>query len=313
MSASNVDYLAMRKAMADSETSTVASLGPPPADIGEFYHDISLPSGHSTKVKVFRPMSIAAATPGRPLIVLFHGGGFIVGSMEMHTRPGRDFARAYGAVVVSAGYRLAPEHLFPASVQDAVETTRWMAEFAGDVFGADLNTGFVVGGSSAGAQAAAVAASEARQKAVWGDLPQPTALFLSIPALLVEEIVPAKYKAMYTSHTQSCGPTTPEMLQAARDIAQADVRSPLFSPFNSPLGLKGLPKSYVQVGNADPLRDDGLVFVQALRDVGGEVKCYGYDGLGHEGWTIWWNEEREPKSLIGDSMKGMGWLLGKNE
>lgn len=233
----------------------------------------------------------------------------------MLTRTGRDFALAFDAVVVSATYRLAPEHRFPVFMQDAMDVVAWMRDRAEETFpGATLDPenggGFVVGGFSAGAQAAAVDVSEARnhEKEAGRGI---TGLFLGIPSLLVPPIVPMRFQQNYTSHTLSAGATTPEALAALREAQQADVYSPLFSPFNSPLRLSGMPRTYIQVGNEDPLRDDGIIFAAALREAGVEAKCDGYEGLGHAGFTNWWDEATEPRGLRENTMKGMGWLLGK--
>jgi acetyl esterase len=94
--------------------------------------------------------------------VYFHGGGWVIGSIELLDRPCRASANATGAVVASVDYRLAPEHKFPAAVEDAYAATSWLAEHAGD-FDADPGR-VVVAGDSAGGNLAAVTAILARDR-----------------------------------------------------------------------------------------------------------------------------------------------------
>lgn len=89
-------------------------LGPPDSRIDEFYKTFTLPNGYDANLKIWR--SNTTPLSERPLILLFHGGGFFGGSIEMMTRPGRELAKAFGAVVVSSSYRLAPENRWPTSV-----------------------------------------------------------------------------------------------------------------------------------------------------------------------------------------------------
>lgn len=308
---------AQRSGMAAMETALVNNLGAPPPELEEYYHTFTTSSGWQTTVKVWRQRQTSVASTlskpsPRSLILLFHGGGFCVGSIEQTTREGRELALTYDAVVVSATCRLAPEHKFPVFVNDAIDVAEWMSEHAGEVFGASLSgatgCGFVVGGASSGAQAAAMIASEARQKD-WKF--KPTGLFLAIPNVLADEIVPQQYRHLWTSRTTSHGSMTPEILALMLELQGADVRSPLYSPFNSPLGLQGLPRTYVQVGGKDPLRDDGIVFARALEDTGVEVRWDVYEELGHGGYGIGWDEATAPKGLRENTINGLGWLLKK--
>ncbi|OAP55346.1 hypothetical protein AYL99_10319 [Fonsecaea erecta] len=314
-----------RRARRQAERQLVATLGPLHSDLEEFYTVVPLPDGHRGELKVVRRRvvvqkqasvvgGIGDATPaagnsgsdGRPFIVLFHGGGFSNGSVDYMTRPARDFALELNAVVVSATYRLAPEHPFPTPMQDAWDTLVWLSQYARE-FGANPQQGFVVGGVSAGGTMAAVLTQLAHDR---GLTPPLTGAFVSIPLLLVKEIVPAKYKKEWTSmeDNKNNPSLNRDTIQNIIRTLGPDVRSPLFSPFNSKTPHVGLPPTYIHVGGLDVLRDDGLVYETALRENGVPTRCDVFSDLGHAAWTIYATEYSRPR-LGPKMMEAMRWLL----
>ena len=104
-----------------------------------------------------------SVTAAHPVTMFFHGGGFALGDLDTHDATARDHAVGAASVVVSVDYRLAPEHPYPAAVEDAWAATRWVADHAGE-FGADSSR-FAVAGDSAGGNLAAVVAQLARDTA----------------------------------------------------------------------------------------------------------------------------------------------------
>lgn len=233
----------MQEDLETGEKRLVAELGPLDPRLEEFYYQIPLPDGYEVKAKVWRPK--AASTKPRPLILFFHGGGFGAGTCEQGTRPGRDFALEFDAVVVSSGYRLWPQYKFPQAHVDGLDVVRWLDSNAEKAFGADLNAGFVVAGHSAGGSIAAVAASESRTV----DLVHPiTGSFICIAPFFVEATVPKKYTDLWTSREEY-----PDGLVGKRAFEEiltgmaGDPTSPLFNPAQHSLGLAGLPPTYVQV------------------------------------------------------------------
>lgn len=309
----------MREARRQTERQLVLGLGPLHGSLTEYYTYVPLPDGHNAELKVIRPKSAVPgpsgflpgtmqvdASAGYPFIVLFHGGGFSGGTVEYMTRPARDFALEFNAVVVSATYRLAPEHQFPTPMQDAWDTLIWLGQHATD-FGADPSKGFIVGGVSAGGTMAAVLTQLGHDR---GLNPPLTGSWLSIPLTLVKEIVPAKYKNDWRSMDEN--KDNPSLNRdTIRSIVRTlapDIRSPLFSPFNSQTPHVGLPPTYVQVGGLDVLRDDGLVLEKALRENGVATRCDRFDELGHAAWTIY--ATAYSHGLLGPkTMDGMRWLL----
>jgi acetyl esterase len=113
--------------------------------------------GRAIALRLYRDRPDGVLLPG---LVFFHGGGFMLGSIETHDTVCRDLAAQSGAVIVSVEYRLGPEHRFPAGIQDGIEATRWIAENAGDL-GIDADR-LGVGGDSAGGNLSAVVALHTR-------------------------------------------------------------------------------------------------------------------------------------------------------
>jgi acetyl esterase len=116
--------------------------------------------GGEMRVRVISPQG--AATEPRPVLVYFHGGGWVLGNIESHENVCRAVANAAGVIVVTVEYRLAPEHRFPAAVDDAYAATTWSASHATE-FGGDPER-IAVGGDSAGGNLAAVACLMARDR-----------------------------------------------------------------------------------------------------------------------------------------------------
>ena len=229
-------------------------------------------SGGEVPVRRYRPRSAPAGPAGA--LVYFHGGGFVLGGIETHHQLCRHLADASGTVVVSVGYRLAPEHPFPAAVDDALAATRAAVE-RGVEWGIDP-TRVAVGGDSAGGNLAAVVARR------WRDEPDPR---LRLQVLL--------YPVCDLSHDPVRFPSlaekargyllTSEIMRffAAAYLPDATLRShPDASPIRS-TDLSGLPPAHVVVAGHDPLRDEGLAYARRLTEAGVPVEVIRDDGAVH--------------------------------
>ncbi|KAK1544597.1 hypothetical protein CPAR01_02099 [Colletotrichum paranaense] len=285
----------------------LAALPPRDKSLEEFRDVATLPDGYKIDLQIVRPRGVDESNADRPLILLWPGGGFIVAGVEPTTRPAREFALEFGAVVVNATYRLAPEHKFPRSVKDGWETAVWLSKNASR-FGGDISKGFIVGGWSAGANIASVVSQRSGVEGlgISGTL-------LGIPFLLVKEIVPEKYAKEWVSRETNAewSPTfTTAVINDVSKALQAEIKSPWYSPFNDPEAIPKSPKAYIQVGDRDPLRDDGLIYAKVLKDNGVESRVDNYPDWGHQGWTIFAPQD-QPAELGPNTMKGMRWLLGK--
>ena len=208
------------------------------------------------------------AAPG---LVFFHGGGMVAGSIETHDRIAAALASATGCRLISIDYRLAPEHKFPAAVDDAIAATEYVARNP-HLFGIDAER-LVVGGDSAGATLAAVVCQHARRHAGLAI----SAQLLICPVLDFEETSPSR--EAYAEHHLIDRAT----LQA--DLADylpddADPADPRISPLRA-LNLKGLPTAIIHTAEFDPMRDEGNAYARRLLASGVAVEHVCHDGMIH--------------------------------
>lgn len=306
-----IDYgnLEAFKKMADERTElTLKALGQPPKEIKQTEMTYTTRDGHKNRAKLFQPTS--PPKDGSPLIVMFHGGGFCIGAPEGEEQSCRNFVQAFGAVCVSAAYRLAPEFKFPHSVNDSWDALQWAASHAKE-FGADPSKGFVVGGTSAGGNISAVLSILARDENL---SPPLTGQYLSIPAVTPsKKYVPEKYQPMYLSMEQNAH-GVPILPKAAIDMFMdgyaPDNESPLYNVLSNPKGHANLPAAYFQVNGMDPLRDEAIIYEKMLREENGtRTKLDMYPGLPHGFWGFFPMLKRS-NDFREDMVQGMGWLLG---
>jgi acetyl esterase len=239
--------------------------------------DVTAPGpGGDIPIRVYTPPAgpRAEAPADRPpgVLVYFHGGGWTIGSVETHDALCRALAVGSGEVVASVDYRLAPEHPFPAAVEDAEAATRWVAAHAGDL-GAD-GTRLAVGGDSAGGNLAAVVSGLLRDGG---------------PAIALQLLV---YPATDMTLTQPSIDENGEGLFLTKDTMlwfrrnyigeDGDHTDPMASPLHAPPeSLRGLPPALVVTAEYDPLRDEGEAYAAALRDAGVDATASRYDGVIH--------------------------------
>jgi acetyl esterase len=207
----------------------------------------------------------------QPALVFFHGGGWVIGDLESHDQACRALANAARCIVVAVDYRLAPEHKFPAAVDDAIAATRWIADNAQSL-GIDARR-LAVGGDSAGGNLAAVVALDARDRGG----PQLGFQLLIYPATDMRMNRPS-----HARHADQLPLRRPTMRwfvgQYLRDAAdEADWRA---SPLRAP-SLRNLPPALVATAGFDPLGDEGQAYAQALSDAGVAVVHRRFDGQIH--------------------------------
>lgn len=207
-----------------------------------------------------------------PVVVFFHGGGFVVGDLDTHDGTCRQHAVGASAVVVSVDYRLAPEHPYPAAVDDAWAATRWVAEHGSEI-GADASR-LAVAGDSAGGTISAVIAQRAR------DNGGPSILFqlLWYPSTMWDPSLPS-----FTENASA--PVLDNAAIAAFSRWYAGEIDPSHPPPGMAPGraenLAGLPPAYIAVAGHDPLRDDGIRYGKLLAAAGVPVEVHNAETLVH--------------------------------
>jgi acetyl esterase len=214
------------------------------------------PAGGPQPARLYVPG--AAPAPG-PLLVYYHGGGWVQGSVATHDAACRLLSHLSGVRLLSIDYRLAPEHPFPAAANDALAAYIQAAD-RHEELGADP-TRLAVGGDSAGGNLAAVTAQAARDDP---SLPDPAFQLLLYPALDFtvkrESRLAFGERFLLTEHNM----TWYEDQYVPDHARRSDPRaSPLLAP-----NLAGLAPAYIATSLADPLRDEGELYAQLLRDAG---------------------------------------------
>lgn len=206
-----------------------------------------------------------------PALVFFHGGGFVLGSLDSHDDICRAFANATPCVVVSVQYRLAPEHRFPTGLEDAYAATAWVFDHAEQL---SLDPARIaVGGDSAGGNLATVIAHLAHERGAF----RPCAQLL---------LYPATDLASESASVQEFGQgyyLTSGQLRYYREHyveTEAELRNPLVSPYFR-TDLRHLPPAHIITAECDPLRDEGEAYAHRLQEAGVPVTLKRYDGMIH--------------------------------
>jgi len=221
-------------------------------------------------LRVYRPAGVPASTP-LAVLVFFHGGGWVIGDLETHDVLCRQLTAGSGVSVVSVDYRLAPEHKFPAAVDDAWAATRWVVAHAGEL-AVDASR-LAVGGDSAGGNLAAVVALLARGKGAPAIAVQ--VLIYPVTDLVGETRSYRDFAEGYLLTREGMRWFIAHYLTAEAEAA--DWRA---SPLRAQ-SLAGLPPALIVTAGFDPLRDEGEAYAERLRDAGVRVDSVCYGGMIH--------------------------------
>jgi len=208
----------------------------------------------------------------QPILVFYHGGGFRLGDLDTYDPICRDLAARTGAIIVSVGYRLAPEHVYPSALADSYAALEWVHAHAADV-GGDA-TRLAVGGDSAGGNLAAAVALKAR------DLAGPPIVFqlLIYPVLNFADMETESHKLFADGYL--IGGAAHEFTRDTYLPNPADRQRPYASPLLAD-DLAELPPALVITAEFDPLRDEGEMYARKLADAGVPARSTRYEGVPH--------------------------------
>jgi len=231
--------------------------------------DITIPGpAGPVPARLYDPAGRTATPP--PALAYFHGGGWVQGDLETHHGLCARLALRSGAIVVAVDYRLAPEHKFPAAVEDCLAAYRWLRSEARAI-GADPGR-VAVAGDSAGGNLAAVVS----QMAASAGGPVPTCQVLIYPALDFALDTPS-HQELEDAHIIPRDRVVWYMQQYLTEGDRGDLRA---SPLRA-RDLRGQPPTFVITAGFDPLRDEGQVYADRLRAAGVDVVYREYPGQIH--------------------------------
>lgn len=241
-----------------------------PLPVGKVIDGQTIPgrSGNQIPIRIYSP---AGAGPF-PVILYFHGGGFVIATIDTYDASARALCDYANAVVVSVEYRKAPEHPYPAAREDAIDSYRWVTANIGTYNG--ISRQVAVAGESAGGNLATEVAIAARDQ----DLQRPTHELLVYPVTSVNTSQPSDI--IYTS---SFLPLNTALLNYFYKFYVPDpskANDPGVAPINA--DLRDLPPTTIIAAEEDPLQSDGVAYAVKLKGSGNQVAYRLYTGTTHE-------------------------------
>ena len=262
--------------------------------------DIGSGDGHSIPVRLYIPESAARSDESVPVLLYFHGGGFIMGSIEDHDPLCARLADELGAIVAAVEYRLAPEYPFPACIEDAVSAAEWVYSNIRE-YGGDPDR-MMAGGDSSGANISAALALLAGE----GKAPRLSYLILFYGIYGCIDIAESESGRLYGNGRYVLPLDAMSKMMELYIPDDADENDIRLYPGKA-ADLSCMPPSIIVTAEFDPLRDDGEEFARRLEESGCDVRLIRMDGMMH-GFMVYWQKfERAGKLLhhIGRAVKEM--------
>ncbi|KAF7341797.1 Esterase/lipase/thioesterase [Mycena sanguinolenta] len=264
--------------------------------------------GGEIAIRTFSPIPVADEEPEYPMLVFFHGGGFVGGDLELDDVNLRILSVELRLAIVNVDYRLAPEFPFPAGINDCYTALKWTVEHCKALRGS-ISKGFVVGGISAGGHLTAAVTHRSLKDPFFGKH-KITGNWLQIPGLVHPAAYPPEYASELLSYVQNA--EAPLLSKAMIDLFYDCLQGPPTHPDVSPLlaDHTGLPPTYLQVCGLDPLRDEGLLYEGLLREQGIPTRLDIYPGVPH-GFHATAPTMTAAKKWEADLRAGLKWILAQ--
>ncbi|KAJ7892203.1 Alpha/Beta hydrolase protein [Mycena leptocephala] len=268
-------------------------------------HIIAVEDGEIS-VRAISPTPTENEDPEFPVLVYFHGGGWVAGSINTKDFDLRMLSVELRLSIVNVDYRLAPEHPFPTGLNDSYAALKWTAKNCKRIHGS-LEKGFVVCGASAGANISAAVAHRSLKDSFF-ERHKLTGHILQIPALVHPAAYPSEYSSELLSYEQN--KEAPVLSKALMDMFYECLNGPATDPDVSPLlaDHTGLPSAYLQICGLDPLRDEGLLYERLLREKGIPTKLDIYPGVPH-GFSTMLPGITAAKKYDADLREGLKWIF----
>lgn len=291
-SSDELDIAELRSSAPDLLPIIVGPEGPIP--VGKVENTTVSSNGGEVPIRIFRPSTEPTGT-----LHFIHGGGWALGGIDFIEPVARRFTRDLSMVVVTSGYRLAPEHPYPAAFDDSVTAALWVIEHASELGGDQRPV--VIGGESAGANLAAAVALELRDHGIGAGF---DAQLLFFPAV---DLRPQA--ADYPSRRANADPTLPTGTFPqlfGGYCGEHDPADPRISPAAAE-SLGGLPPAVVVVLTIDPLHDEGVAYAEGLRQAGVPVELLEFDNLTHGflGFAALVPAAADAAAVVGERLKAM--------
>ncbi|CAA9563520.1 MAG: Esterase/lipase [uncultured Thermomicrobiales bacterium] len=259
---------------ANALQAVIAAKGLPAFEpVGAIEHILIPSADGEILARIYRPLE--AGSDALPVLVYFHGGGFVIANLDTYDASCRALTNATGCIVASIAYRQAPEHSFPAPVDDAYAATQYFLENAGDIGGDPAKV--AVAGESAGGNLAAVVSLRARDEGA----PMPVHQLLVYP---VTTFAPEGEAAASLEQFADARPLNAAMLEwfTSHYLPDpGDATDPEASPLEAE-DLSDLPPTTVILAEIDPLQSQGAAFAERLEEAGVDVSLTLYQGVTHE-------------------------------
>jgi acetyl esterase len=236
---------------------------------GTVTEDLTIPNGDAEPIaaRIYRPLGLLSRL--NPMVLYFHGGGFVTGDLDSHDASARAIARRTGAIVVSIAYRLAPEHRFPAAHDDAWTAWTWLIAQARELTGDPRR--IAVAGEDAGANLAANIAIRARDERTTPPVHQAL-----IHPMAGSDLATQSYQETQRARPVGLAAMRWRFRQLLDD--QAEIDDPRIN-LVAHESLANLAPATIILAGVDPLRSEGEALAEALGNSGVSVNCWTYDGV----------------------------------
>ncbi|KIW69912.1 hypothetical protein PV04_02228 [Phialophora macrospora] len=265
--------------------------------------------GNVITVRIYRPLAPADT---RPVMVYAHSGGWCMGGLDTDEFVCQLLCMRLGIIIVSVGYRLAPEWPYPTPVLDVYDIMKWVSINAEALRG-DLSKGFLTGGTSAGGNLTCMAAIKARDEHLQPPLTGHIFLCTGMPHYdeddkgIILNLFPEQL-AHGSWEKYKDGPVATRAMNVLYGrLASCDSRDPFATPLTQ-TDYSGLGPVYYQVAEMDIWRDSALFYCDKIRQAGGQAKLDLYPGVPHTWWSMY-PQLSINKKWAKDLVEGVEWLL----